>query len=53
MIRRRLSKSVEQWKAVIADQRASGLSREDYCEKHDIYIDTFKAQIGLFKGLLG
>ena len=53
MIRRRLSKSVGQWKAVIADQQASDLSRADYCLKHDIYINTFKAQIGLFKGLLG
>jgi len=45
MIKRRPRKSVEQWKAVIADQQASGLSRVDYCLKHDIHIDTFSARL--------
>ena len=45
MIKRRPRKSDEQWKAVIADQQAIGLSRVDYCLKHDIHIDTFSARL--------
>lgn len=54
MIKRRPRKSVEQWKAVIADQQASGLSRVDYCLKHDIHIDTFSARLSdINRGLNG
>ena len=45
MVKRRPRKSIEQWKAVIADQQASGLSRHDYCRKHDIHIETFSARL--------
>ena len=45
MIKRCPKKSVEQLKAVIADQQTSGLSRVDYCLKHDIHIDTFSARL--------
>ena len=45
MRHRRPKKSIEQWKAVIAEQQASGLSRLDYCLKHDIHIDTFSVSV--------
>ena len=54
MIKRRPRKSVEQWKAVIADQQASSLSRVDYYLKHDIHIDTFSARLSdINRGLNG
>lgn len=45
MVKRRPRKSIEQWKAIINDQQASGLSRLEYCLKHDIHIDTFSARL--------
>ena len=45
MVKRRPRKSIEQWKAIIADQQASGLSRLEYCLKHDIHIDTFSTRL--------
>ena len=54
MVKRRPRKSIEQWKAVIADQQASGLSRLEYCLKHDIHIDTFSARLSeINRGLNG
>lgn len=54
MAKRRPRKSIEQWKAVIADQQASGLSRLEYCFKHDIHIDTFSARLSeINRGLNG
>ncbi len=54
MRHRRPKKSIEQWKAVIAEQQASGLSRLDYCLKHDIHIDTFSARLSeINRGLNG
>jgi hypothetical protein len=40
MVKRRPRISIEQCKAIINDQQASGLSRLEYCLKHDIHIDT-------------
>ena len=45
MVKRRPRESIEQWKAIIAEQQASGLSRLEYCLKHDIHIDTFSARL--------
>lgn len=45
MLKRRPRKSMQQWRDVIADQQASGLSRADYCVQHDIHIDTFSARL--------
>lgn len=54
MVKRRPRKSIEQWKAIIDDQQASGSSRLEYCLKHDIHIDTFSARLNEIKrGLNG
>jgi hypothetical protein len=54
MVKRRPRKSIEQWKAIVDDQQASGLSRLEYCLKHDIHIDTFSARLSkINRGLNG
>jgi hypothetical protein len=45
MVKRRPRKSIKQWQALIAYQRSSGLSRLEFCLKHDIHIDTFSARL--------
>ena len=45
MVKRRPKKTMQQWRDVIADQQATGLSRADYCVQYDIHIEKFSARL--------
>ena len=45
MVKRRPRKTIQQWRDVIADQQASGVSRADFCVQHDIHIKMFSARL--------